>query len=81
TALSVARLVRIYRTENRLEIVMGSPRLTPLVANLPSTVPFTGPETLELQRGKPFKARIGANESSFGPAPSVLDAIQAEAGE
>ncbi|KXO74379.1 pyridoxal phosphate-dependent aminotransferase [Brucella anthropi] len=60
---------------------MGSPRLTPLVASLPSTVPFTGPETLELQRGKPFKARIGANESSFGPAPSVLEAIRTEASE
>ncbi|MFQ0814860.1 histidinol-phosphate aminotransferase [Brucella anthropi] len=60
---------------------MGSPRLTPLVASLPSTVPFTGPETLELQRGRPFRARIGANESSFGPAPSVLEAIRMEAGE
>ncbi|MFB8341233.1 pyridoxal phosphate-dependent aminotransferase [Brucella cytisi] len=60
---------------------MGSPRLTSLVASLPSTVPFTGPETLELQRGKPFSARIGANESSFGPAPSVLDAIRTEASE
>ncbi|MHC5230861.1 pyridoxal phosphate-dependent aminotransferase [Brucella sp. LJL56] len=60
---------------------MGSPRLTPLIASLPSTVPFTGPETLELQRGKPFKARIGANESSFGPAQSVLEAIRTEAGD
>ncbi len=60
---------------------MASPRLTSLVASLPSTVPFTGPETLELQRGKPFSARIGANESSFGPAPSVLDAIRTEASE
>lgn len=60
---------------------MGSPRLTPLVEKLPSTVPFIGPETLELQRGKPFKARIGANESSFGPAPSVIEAMQREAAE
>lgn len=60
---------------------MGSPRQTPLVESLPSTVPFVGPETLELQRGKPFKARIGANESSFGPAPSVIETIQKEAGE
>lgn len=60
---------------------MPLPRLTPLVASLPSTVPFTGPETLELQRGKPFLARIGANESSFGPAPSVIEAIQQEVGE
>lgn len=57
------------------------PRLTSLVASLPSSVPFVGPETLERQRGRPFKARIGANESSFGPAPSVIAAMQAEATE
>lgn len=60
---------------------MAQPRLTPLVESLPSTVPFIGPETLELQRGKPFKARIGANESSFGPAPSVIEAMRNEATE
>ncbi|MGU3399764.1 pyridoxal phosphate-dependent aminotransferase [Brucellaceae bacterium D45D] len=60
---------------------MTAPRLTPLVEQLPSTVPFTGPETLELQRGRLFKARIGANESSFGPAPSVIEAMQREASE
>lgn len=60
---------------------MTVPRLTPLVEQLPSTVPFTGPETLELQRGRLFKARIGANESSFGPAPSVIEAMQREASE
>lgn len=60
---------------------MASPRFTPLVESLPSTVPFVGPETLELQRGRPFKARIGANESSFGPAPSVIEAMRAEAPE
>ncbi|MBN9046150.1 MAG: pyridoxal phosphate-dependent aminotransferase [Rhizobiales bacterium] len=60
---------------------MVSPRLTPLVESLPSTVPFTGPETLELRRGRPFKARIGANESSFGPAPSVIEAMRREATE
>ncbi|MBV2142679.1 pyridoxal phosphate-dependent aminotransferase [Falsochrobactrum sp. TDYN1] len=60
---------------------MASPRLTPLVKSLPETVPFVGPETLEMQRGKPFAARIGANESSFGPAPSVIAAMQKEASE
>lgn len=60
---------------------MASPRLTPLVESLPSTVPFIGPETLELQRGKPFVARIGANESSFGPAPSVIEAMKQETSE
>lgn len=56
-------------------------RFTPLIDNLPSTVPFVGPEALERQRGLPVKARIGANESGFGPAPSVLAAMRDEAGE
>ncbi|MBC8717800.1 pyridoxal phosphate-dependent aminotransferase [Ochrobactrum sp. Marseille-Q0166] len=60
---------------------MTSPRFTPLVETLPSTVPFVGPETLELQRGRSFSARIGANESSFGPAPSVIEAMKQEASE
>lgn len=49
--------------------------LTPLVASLPATVPFVGPETQERQRGAPFAARLGANENGFGPAPSVVAAI------
>jgi histidinol-phosphate aminotransferase len=49
--------------------------LTPLVASLPATVPFVGPETQERQRGAPFAARLGANENGFGPAPSVCAAI------
>lgn len=57
------------------------PRLTPLIAALPSTVPFVGPEAQERTRGKLFRARIGANESCFGPAPSVIAAMQAAAGE
>jgi histidinol-phosphate aminotransferase len=48
---------------------------TPVVELLPSTVPFVGPEALERQRGVAFKARLGANESGFGPAPSVVAAI------
>ncbi|MCY6382991.1 pyridoxal phosphate-dependent aminotransferase [Hoeflea prorocentri] len=54
-------------------------RFTPLVQSLPATVPFVGPETQERQVGKPFRARIGANENGFGPAPSVKDAIRAGA--
>ncbi len=48
------------------------PPLTPLVAALPSTVPFVGPEAQERERGRAFRARIGANESSFGPSPRVI---------
>ena len=56
-------------------------RFTPLVADLPATVPFVGPEAIERRRGLRVDARIGANESGFGPAPSVLEAIRAEAHE
>lgn len=54
-------------------------KFTPLVQSLPATVPFVGPETQERQAGQTFRARIGANESGFGPAPSVKSAIAAGA--
>lgn len=56
-------------------------RLTPLAASLPATVPFVGPETQERQRGAPFRARLGANESVFGPSPKAIAAMQAAAPE
>lgn len=56
-------------------------RFTPLTSALPSTVPFVGPEALERQRGATVKARIGANENGFGPAPSVIEAMRREAGD
>ncbi len=56
-------------------------RFTPLISALPSTVPFVGPEALERQRGLSVKARIGANENGFGPAPSVLAAMRERAGD
>ena len=55
--------------------------LTPHAASLPSTVPFTGPEALERRTGIPFRARLGANESLFGPSPKALAAMQAAASE
>jgi histidinol-phosphate aminotransferase len=57
-----------------------SPFLTPRAAALPSTVPFTGPEALERRTGIPFRARLGANESLFGPSPKAVAAMQAAAG-
>jgi len=54
---------------------MTDPRLTPLVAALPSTVPFVGPEALERTRGVAFRARLGANESVFGPSPAAVEAM------
>lgn len=50
--------------------------LTPLAAALPATVPFVGPEAQERTRGRPFAARLGANESLFGPSPLALRAMQ-----
>ncbi|MBA3447075.1 MAG: pyridoxal phosphate-dependent aminotransferase [Pseudaminobacter sp.] len=55
------------------------PLLTPVVDALPATVPFVGPEAQERTRGRPFRARIGANESSFGPSPRVIEAMAAAA--
>jgi len=54
---------------------MTGPRYTPLAESLPATVPFVGPETQERQRGRPFAARLGANESVFGPAPRAVAAM------
>lgn len=54
---------------------------SPLVQSLPATVPFVGPETQERQRGAPFAARIGANESVFGPSPKAIAAMAAAAAE
>lgn len=59
----------------------AKPLQTPIVRALPETVPFVGPETQERNRGRPFRARIGANESSFGPAPTVIAAMQSAARE
>lgn len=50
-------------------------RLTPLAASLPATVPFVGPETQERRLGRPFRARLGANESAFGPSPRAVAAM------
>jgi histidinol-phosphate aminotransferase len=60
---------------------MTTPPFTPLVAGLPATVPFVGPETLERRRGRPFAARLGANESGFGPSPRAVEAMRAAAPE
>ena len=57
------------------------PRYTSVVAPLPSTVPFVGPETQERARGVAFKARLGANESVFGPSPKAIAAMRQAAAE
>lgn len=51
------------------------PLFTDLARSLPATVPFVGPEALERRMGVRFRARLGANESVFGPSPSVVEAM------
>ncbi len=60
---------------------MTKPALTPLAQSLPASVPFVGPETQERQMGRPFIARLGANESAFGPSPKAVVAMQKAASE
>ncbi len=60
---------------------MKRPLETPLAGSLPATVPFVGPEAIERRLGHRFRARIGANESVFGPSPKAIKAIQGEAGD
>ena len=57
------------------------PIFTPIIAELPSTTPFVGPEALTRRTGKNITARIGANESVFGPSPKVIKAMQLAAME
>jgi histidinol-phosphate aminotransferase len=56
------------------------PLLTALAQSLPSTIPFVGPEAIERRNGFAIRARIGANESAFGPSPKVIEAMRAAAG-
>jgi histidinol-phosphate aminotransferase len=51
--------------------------LTGIVAGLPATVPFVGPEALERRSGRPLRVRIGANESPFGVSPAAAEAMRA----
>lgn len=56
-------------------------RFSPIIANLPATVPFVGPEALERRTGHEILHRIGANESVFGPSPRAISAMQRAASE
>ena len=57
------------------------PAFAPIPAGLPATVPFIGPETLQRQRGRPFAARLGANENGFGPSPKAIQAMREAAAD
>lgn len=60
---------------------MDEPRYTDLLKSLPATVPFVGPEAHMRAAGRPFVARLGANESGFGPSPHAVAAMQAAAAD
>jgi histidinol-phosphate aminotransferase len=60
---------------------MQDPRYTAIVGPLSATVPFVGPEAQERRRGRVFRARIGANESVFGPSPLAIAAMAKAAAE
>lgn len=51
------------------------PSLAALPRALPDATPFVGPEAIERELGRRFRARIGANESGFGPSPQVIAAM------
>lgn len=50
-------------------------RFTPVVRDLPSIIPFVGPDEQERQSGIMFRARLGANESCYGPSPKAIEAM------
>lgn len=60
---------------------MSAPRLVPHLQALSNMAPFICPEAIERLRGRPFRARLGANESSFGPSPRAVAAMRQAAAE
>lgn len=52
---------------------------TRLLAGLDISPPFVGPKELERRRGRPYKARLGANECLFGVSPAAIR-VMAERG-
>ena len=51
-------------------------QFTDIVNKLPASVPFVGPEAQERSIDELFKARIGANESVFGPSEKAISAMK-----
>ena len=60
---------------------MSHNALAALAKSLPASVPFVGPETQERALGRAFSARLGANESQFGPSPRAIEAMAQAAQE
>ena len=57
------------------------PALSIHAQNLPTSVPFVGPEAIERKNEQLFLARLGANENGFGPSPRVIAAMQTAASD
>lgn len=57
------------------------PPYTRVLAELDIRPPFVGPKELERRRGKPYKARLGANECLFGVSPAALALVAERAHE
>ncbi len=72
--------MRVTSNKNKMSN-MPEQLMTELVRALPETVPFVGPEQMTRERRRPFRARLGANESLFGPSPKAIDAMRAAAAE
>lgn len=53
-------------------------RPIPLIAALPASTPFIGPERLMRENGLTELVRLGANESPFGPSPMAVAAMRGE---
>ena len=60
---------------------MSRPPFSPVISALPKLVPFVGPEALERAWGRLFRARLGANESLFGPSPEAIRVMREAASE
>ena len=56
-------------------------QFTDIVNKLPASVPFVGPEAQERSINQLFKARIGANESVFGPSEKAISAMKKQLSE
>jgi histidinol-phosphate aminotransferase len=53
------------------------PQPAAAIRAVPATTPFVAPEELARRVGRSSLVRIGANESSFGPSPRAIAAMQA----
>lgn len=60
---------------------MTHPLVNTRIRAIPPTVPFVGPEALMRRLGRRFEARIGANESVFGPSPKAIAVMEKAAAE